>query len=58
MFADSISHYQTNTSKKLNPKAIFFDMVGVLFDSMPYHATAWVKAMTDTEFRLQNMKRT
>lgn len=47
MFADSISHYQTNTSKKLNPKAIFFDMDGVLFDSMPYHATAWVKAMTD-----------
>lgn len=47
MFADSISHYQNNTSKELNPKAIFFDMDGVLFDSMPYHATAWVNAMTD-----------
>lgn len=47
MFADSISHYQNNTSKKLDLKAIFFDMDGVLFDSMPYHATAWVNAMTD-----------
>ena len=31
-----------------SPKAIFFDMDGVLFDSMPYHATAWVKAMNET----------
>lgn len=30
------------------PKAIFFDMDGVLFDSMPYHAIAWVKAMNET----------
>ncbi len=27
------------------PKAIFFDMDGVLFDSMKYHASSWVKAM-------------
>ena len=27
------------------PKAIFFDMDGVLFDSMKSHATAWVQAL-------------
>ncbi|MDR3327529.1 MAG: HAD-IA family hydrolase [Prevotellaceae bacterium] len=28
-------------------KAVFFDMDGILFDSMPFHAEAWVKAMND-----------
>ena len=28
-----------------NLKAIFFDMDGVLYDSMPFHAIAWVEAM-------------
>jgi len=28
-----------------NPKAIFFDMDGVLFDSMKNHASAWVDAL-------------
>lgn len=27
------------------PKAVFFDMDGVLFDSMPYHACAWTSVM-------------
>ena len=26
-------------------KAYFFDMDGVLFDSMPYHAIAWERVM-------------
>jgi HAD superfamily hydrolase (TIGR01509 family) len=30
------------------PKAIFFDMDGVLFDSMKYHASAWVKALHES----------
>lgn len=30
------------------PKAIFFDMDGVLFDSMKNHASAWVQAMQQT----------
>ena len=29
------------------PKAVLFDMDGVLFDSMPNHARAWHKAMKD-----------
>ena len=28
-------------------KLVMFDMDGVLFDSMPYHATSWNKAMKD-----------
>ena len=31
--------------KKRNIKAVLFDMDGVLFDSMPYHATAWHEVM-------------
>lgn len=30
--------------KQLNLKALFFDMDGVLFNSMPHHAKAWVYA--------------
>lgn len=29
----------------MNLKAVFFDMDGVLFNSMPYHAEAWHQAM-------------
>ncbi len=32
---------------EFKPKAVFFDMDGVLFDSMKAHAYAWVQAMTD-----------
>ena len=30
-----------------NIKAVFFDMDGVLFDSMPYHAQAWQRALSE-----------
>lgn len=36
---------QTKNYPTFQPKAIFFDMDGVLFDSMKNHATAWVQAM-------------
>lgn len=35
-----IKGYETFT-----PKAVFFDMDGVLFNSMPYHAQAWTSVM-------------
>lgn len=34
-----------NQYKSLNIKAAFFDMDGVLFNSMPYHAEAWKRTM-------------
>lgn len=34
-----------NQYKSLDIKAAFFDMDGVLFDSMPYHAEAWKRTM-------------
>ena len=34
----------------LQLRAVLFDMDGVLFDSMPYHADAWSKVMTDAGF--------
>ena len=37
-----LSKYQY---KSLNIKAAFFDMDGVLFNSMPYHAEAWKRTI-------------
>lgn len=48
MFSDSIQQFiQDRNYPGFQPKAVFFDMDGVLFDSMQSHATAWVQAMTD-----------
>ncbi len=32
-------------SRELTIKAVFFDMDGVLFDSMPYHVESWIYAL-------------
>lgn len=43
---DSIRHYlRTHHYGKIDLKSVLFDMDGVLFDSMPYHAEAWHKVM-------------
>jgi HAD superfamily hydrolase (TIGR01509 family) len=48
MFSSSIQKYITdNNFATFTAKAIFFDMDGVLFDSMKFHAPAWTKAMND-----------
>lgn len=36
---------RTKNYPEFNPKAVFFDMDGVLFDSMKSHASAWVEAL-------------
>jgi HAD superfamily hydrolase (TIGR01509 family) len=46
MFTSEIEKFiQLNKYPAFHPKAIFFDMDGVLFDSMGSHATAWVGAL-------------
>lgn len=38
---EAVRKYEEKTGKKLNPKAVLFDMDGVLYDSMRFHARAW-----------------
>jgi len=46
MFSTQIERFiQANKYPTFLPKAIFFDMDGVLFDSMGSHASAWVGAL-------------
>jgi HAD superfamily hydrolase (TIGR01509 family) len=45
MTPDISSYLSKNQHKSLDIKAAFFDMDGVLFDSMPYHAEAWKRTM-------------
>lgn len=46
MYNDAIERYlRKNQHTKIDLKAVLFDMDGVLFDSMPYHAEAWHEVM-------------
>jgi len=48
MFDSAIQNFiSKNNFPTFLPKAIFFDMDGVLFDSMKYHAQSWTRAMND-----------
>ena len=48
MFQSAVNEFvKRHSYPNFLPKAVFFDMDGVLFDSMPAHAGAWVKAMTN-----------
>lgn len=48
MFSSAIQKFtELNKFSSFSPKAVFFDMDGVLFDSMKFHARAWTKAMND-----------
>ncbi|MFA6872538.1 MAG: HAD-IA family hydrolase [Bacteroidaceae bacterium] len=53
MFENQIKTYlESQGVKKLSLKGVLFDMDGVLFDSMPYHAQSWHKAMASNGFAL------
>lgn len=46
MFEESIARYlKKHGHSSIRLKAVLFDMDGVLFNSMPYHADAWHKVM-------------
>ena len=46
MFETEINRYlSSHRCPHLRLRAVLFDMDGVLFDSMPYHADAWAKVM-------------
>ena len=48
MFDNEIKHYlDQHGYERFDPKAVLFDMDGVLYDSMPHHAKAWKRAMSD-----------
>lgn len=48
MFKTEIEQYKTKFDfEKFCPKAVLFDMDGVLYDSMPNHAYSWHTSMTE-----------
>lgn len=46
MFEKEIKQYlERHGFEAFKPKAVLFDMDGVLYNSMPYHAVSWHKSM-------------
>ena len=53
MFQQAIENYvKSHGYSSINLKAVFFDMDGVLFNSMPNHAKSWHKIMDEFGFNL------
>ncbi|MDA3880417.1 MAG: HAD-IA family hydrolase [Prolixibacteraceae bacterium] len=46
-FLQALNSYCEMKRMKFHLKAIFFDMDGVLFDSMPLHAKSWIKTFSE-----------
>lgn len=51
-FQKAFSKYLRTLDTPFHWKCIFFDMDGVLFDSMPYHATAWLKTFEEEGLKI------
>ena len=50
-YKKAIENYtQLHNHKVMQLRAVLFDMDGVLFDSMPYHAAAWSQVMTEAGY--------
>ena len=53
MFQEAIARYlQSSGYSQIQLKSVLFDMDGVLFNSMPYHADAWHKVMERHDLHL------
>lgn len=53
LHTDNLRRYlATHSYASFNLKAVLFDMDGVLFDSMPYHAQAWHQTMVNRGFAM------
>ena len=53
MYQEAIKKYvEQHGHQRIRLKAVLFDMDGVLFNSMPYHAKAWNKTMSQFGFNL------
>ena len=54
-FTEAITAYmQRHGYKRFSPRAVLFDMDGVLYDSMPNHARAWVQSMSEAGLRMSS----
>jgi HAD superfamily hydrolase (TIGR01509 family) len=54
-FATAIQHFENKIKQKLSIRAVFFDMDGVLFDSMPNHTYAWISAFKEFGLRISEV---
>lgn len=53
MYKEAVRNYlQTHSYGRINLKAVLFDMDGVLFDSMPFHAESWHQVMRNRGLEL------
>ena len=56
MFQEAIARYlQSSGHSQIQLKSVLFDMDGVLFNSMPYHADAWHKVMERHDLHLLSL---
>ena len=52
MYQTINQYLQDHGFRNFTPKAVLFDMDGVLYDSMPYHAIAWQESMKQFDIHM------